>query len=115
MLYEPAASDTDWLMLPVPLRKATCVPSGALGLSTVKLLPLLLTPAPPKNCQDKPGGVSSYVPAATASVSKLLSAMALIVEMETSSMRAVLSPPTGSRPTNAIVCGPAATVNVDDW
>ena len=58
MLYEPAARLTDWLMLPLPWRKATWVPSGALGLPEVKLLPLLAMPAAPENCQDEPVGAN---------------------------------------------------------
>ena len=59
MLYEPAGSSTDWPMLPLPCRIATCVPSGALGLPEVKLLELLATPAPPENAQDVPVGSNS--------------------------------------------------------
>ena len=43
-------------MLPVSCRKATWLPSGALGLPEVKPLPLLLTPAPAGNCQGEPLG-----------------------------------------------------------
>ena len=43
-------------MLPVPWRKATWVPSGAVGLPEVKVLSLLLTPASAENCQAEPVG-----------------------------------------------------------
>ena len=62
MLYEPATRSTDWLMLPVPLMKATWVPSGALGLPEVKPLPLLLTPAAAENCQARTGGRKLVLP-----------------------------------------------------
>ena len=71
----PAVKVTDWLMLPVPLIKATWLPLGALGLPAVKGLPLLLTPAIPENCQGMPLGSSWYVFAATTGCSKLPSAI----------------------------------------
>ena len=49
-------------MLPVPWMTATWMPSGALGLPEVMVLPLLLTPAPAENCQGEPVGSELVLP-----------------------------------------------------
>src|SRR5262249_6663650 len=66
----PVAKLTDWLMLPMAWMKATCVPSGALGLPAVKPLPLPATPAPPVNVQGVPDGSYWNAPVPTAGASK---------------------------------------------
>src|SRR5665213_3772389 len=50
-VYEPAAQlETTCVIVPPPVRNAACVPSGAVSVPLM-LLPLLLTPASPVNCQ----------------------------------------------------------------
>src|SRR5260221_604787 len=100
----------------MPCRKATWPPCGALGLPQVKALPLPETPAPPTKDHGEPAGSYWYeeAPEPSDGVSKPPSCTggggaALMVAW---SMKAVLSPPLGLRPTNATVWMPAATAKL---
>ncbi len=90
------------------------MPSGAAGLP--KALPLLHTPPPAVNCQGVPLGEYWYEAAAIAGTSKLPSLIEPAVDaIATSSMKAVLSPPSGFRPTIAMLCIPPLTVKFAVW
>ena len=89
---------------------------GGVGIAGVKLLPLLLTPAGPVNCQDEPSGAYWKVFAASAGISKLPSLIDVAaVVIATSSTKAVLSPPCGFKPMNSTLCVPAVTAKLDVW
>src|SRR5262249_36619894 len=55
MVNVPAEKFSDWLTLPVPCKKATCVPCGALALPSV--LPLPATPDCVLKVQGDPVGL----------------------------------------------------------
>src|SRR6516225_9315158 len=62
IVYVPAAKVTAWLTVPKYWTKATCVPSGALGLPEVNSLPLPATPEPLRKLHGDPLGLYWYAP-----------------------------------------------------
>src|SRR5262245_20463124 len=106
-------------MAPVPCRKATWRPCGALGLPMVDWLPLPDTPELPLpergvNVHGDPLGLYWKTPLGRTGVSNPPSARRAggANWTLTESMRAVLSLPLGLRPTKRMVWLPAATLKL---
>src|ERR1700739_1907973 len=102
-----------WLNEPVDWSKATCAPSGAVGLPKVKPLLLPLMPAEPEKVHGEPVGRYWDLPVPTDTCSNPGSQSGNLVVAATLSTKAMLSPPALSSPWNVIVCGPAPTVNTE--
>ena len=104
-------------MLPLPWRKATWLPSGALGLAEVQCAAVA---ADPGRSGELPGRtIGRVLEGIRGQPRQLETAVADRVRppaIATSSTKAVLSPPNGFKPTSWMVCVPAVvTVKLGVW